>query len=260
MTGEYIRCRAGFTLIEISIVLIILGLLSTGILVGREIIQAAEVRKEVRLLTETESAVRAFRLKYNALPGDFSQRDIIDGVDPNHYGDGDGFIRLRGDAYDGIEEYMYTWEHLSRSQLIEGHYDGGTGSPNFPFQCLPEVSCPPTGFGGKTSHYLMGGMGAYAGDLYGSYLANSDENIGIVIANSAEMLDIKDHLTVWQAHGLDTKLDDGIAHSGRTFGKNATVDGRGCVNGSTDMTDGSGDYNYAMKSKARECIVIHVIR
>jgi prepilin-type N-terminal cleavage/methylation domain-containing protein len=60
----------GFTLIEMSIVLVIIGLLVGGVLVGQDLIRAAQVRKTGTLIEQLNTAVNTFKLKYNCLPGD----------------------------------------------------------------------------------------------------------------------------------------------------------------------------------------------
>src|ERR1700746_416796 len=85
----------GFTLIELSIVLVIIGLIVGGVLVGQDLIRAAEVRATISQIEKYNTAVNTFRGKYNALPGDlnaaaatafgFSGRGIPPGA-----GDGNG--------------------------------------------------------------------------------------------------------------------------------------------------------------------------
>ena len=60
----------GFTLIELSIVLVIIGLIVGGVLVGQDLIQASKERALVTEKEQFEQGVFAFKLKYNALPGD----------------------------------------------------------------------------------------------------------------------------------------------------------------------------------------------
>lgn len=68
---EYIYSKNnGFTLIELSIVLVIVALLAGGILVGQELIHAAYIRDAVSKVEKINTAVNTFRLKYNCLPGD----------------------------------------------------------------------------------------------------------------------------------------------------------------------------------------------
>jgi hypothetical protein len=82
-----------------SIVLVIIGLLVGGILVGQDLIRAAEARAQITQIEKYNSAVNTFRGKYGYLPGDinaatatqfgFVPRGYIDGE-----GDGNGY-RLR---------------------------------------------------------------------------------------------------------------------------------------------------------------------
>src|SRR5665213_1826112 len=60
----------GFTLIELSIVLVIIGLIVGGILVGQDMIKAAEVRAQISQIEKYNQAVNTFRAKFNAIPGD----------------------------------------------------------------------------------------------------------------------------------------------------------------------------------------------
>src|SRR5688500_9404749 len=60
----------GFTLVELSIVLVIIGLLSGGVLAGKELINNAARPKVMRTADELKTAVNAFRDRYGGLPGD----------------------------------------------------------------------------------------------------------------------------------------------------------------------------------------------
>ena len=62
--------RAGFTLIELSIVLVIVGLIIGGILVGQQLIHAAQIRQQAKQFELINAGVNTFRTKYNCLPGD----------------------------------------------------------------------------------------------------------------------------------------------------------------------------------------------
>src|SRR5450432_727787 len=62
--------ESGFTLIELSIVLVIIGLIIGGVLVGQDLIKAAEIRGQITQIEKYNTAVNTFRGKYNCLPGD----------------------------------------------------------------------------------------------------------------------------------------------------------------------------------------------
>lgn len=96
MTKNNLR---GFTLIELSIVLVIIGLLVGGILVGRELIETARIRKTVGAIQEINVAVNTFRLKYHCYPGDCTNALILGVVAPSYSGwvgttagDGNGYL------------------------------------------------------------------------------------------------------------------------------------------------------------------------
>ena len=63
----------GFTLIEISIVLVILGLIIGGVLIGRVLVKAAEIRSSISQIEQYRTAANTFKLKYNCLPEDCLQ-------------------------------------------------------------------------------------------------------------------------------------------------------------------------------------------
>lgn len=62
--------KVGFTLVELSIVLVIIGFLIGGILVGQSIIDGAKIQKTVREIQQYRSAIGAFKTKYKGIPGD----------------------------------------------------------------------------------------------------------------------------------------------------------------------------------------------
>lgn len=115
----------GFTLIELSIVIVVIGLLAGGVLVGRDMIDAAKTRA---LMTNVESyriSINTFRDKYIALPGDMKNATQFWGkdnalcsadtgaVDADGTCNGDG-NRTVSDA----DEAWHFWKHMQKSELI----------------------------------------------------------------------------------------------------------------------------------------------
>ena len=62
----------GFSLVELSIVLVILGLLTGGILAGQSLIRASELRAATAEYQRYATSIQSFRDKYMALPGDMT--------------------------------------------------------------------------------------------------------------------------------------------------------------------------------------------
>ncbi len=122
--------KKGFTLIELAIVLVIIGLLVVSVLQGQELVKQARIRKDLASIQDFRRAIETFRSKYDQLPGDFDRADTlwpdcvstsVNATDFNCNGDGDGTW--------GITEGMRVFEHLARAELIKGNYRliiGGT--------------------------------------------------------------------------------------------------------------------------------------
>mgnify|MGYP000373149386 CR=1 FL=1 len=66
------QAQSGFTLIELSVVLVIVGLLIGGLLSGQTLIRAAEIRSIATQFTVFNTSAQNFRMKYKAIPGDMT--------------------------------------------------------------------------------------------------------------------------------------------------------------------------------------------
>ena len=120
------RKQTGFTLIEIAIVLVIIGLLLGGVLKGQELITSARVRNLISQQDGVKAAYFGFLDRFRALPGDYSQAvGNIALVTTN--GNGNGQIRSIA-AADAADEFILVWEHLSRAGFINGSYTYAAGA------------------------------------------------------------------------------------------------------------------------------------
>ena len=137
--------QAGFTLIEIAIVLVIIGLLLGGVLKGQELINTARVRSLSNNIDGITSAWFSFSDRYRAFPGDYAQA-AVNLPNINNDGDGNGLI-------DGDDERALVWSHLQAAGYITGSFpDGAAGGGTAPtvaagaYNCAVAI-CPDNGFG-----------------------------------------------------------------------------------------------------------------
>lgn len=138
MNQRFNSSNNGFTLIELSIVLVIIGLIVGGVLVGRDLINAAEVRAQISQIEKLQTAVATFKGKFGELPGDISYANAVrfgfvttgctDAITGMRDGNGDFSIDATFPVIDRREPALF-WEDLSGDvggRLIEGTYPNNT--------------------------------------------------------------------------------------------------------------------------------------
>lgn len=216
--------RHGFSLVELSIVLVILGLLIGGVLSGQSLIRAAELRSVTTEYNRYVTAVQSFRDKYFALPGDMNNAAAFwgaaDGSTGNTAacvttaststatcnGDGNGIVSPSS----GSNEYYRFWQHLANAGLIEGQYNGITqGSTtysstaaNSPRGKIPNTLWMAVNYGSAISgnaNYFNADYGNHF--EYGGMAPNTGPNGGVMGPDE-----------LWN---IDTKIDDGKPAMGR---------------------------------------------
>lgn len=209
----------GFTLVEMSIVLVIIGLIIGGVLVGQDLIRQAETTALIGQIQEYDTAMHTFKTKYGALPGDLPNATSVlpatSGVTLTS-GDGNGFLSDTpgeggtGTAFNSptttASEIVQVWAHLSTTGMIEGLFTGVTGTVTFPVQGSSSANFPSL----KTGR---GGIVAFgnASDAFNYYW------LGLNAAASAT-LSTAANLRPDEAYGIDKKLDDGLPTSGNVMG------------------------------------------
>jgi prepilin-type N-terminal cleavage/methylation domain-containing protein len=254
--------KAAFSLVELSIVLVILGLLTGGILTGQSLIKAAELRAIPTELNQIQTAINTFEGKYFALPGDMPNATAFwtsaggNGEDDACFavastgtetcnGDGNGEIAHHSDDLDRTE-WTRSWQHLSNAGMIKGQYSGVFDAAN-PENAYYRSKYPSALW---MVNWVDEGYGSADPDevfptLYGSHLAALDGGYGLRPED------------MWN---LDKKLDDGLPNKGRVQSK---LKGNGSDIDCTDVggvsPPGDEDAQYAFSNSAGLCIFIYYL-
>jgi prepilin-type N-terminal cleavage/methylation domain-containing protein len=112
------RRQSGFTLIEIAIVLVIIGLLLGGILKGQELIVQGRIRNVANDFQSMTAAINIYQDRYRALPGD--DRGANARWSATTSGDGDGQIDGAYNSTTDTDESRLFWQHLRLAGLVGG--------------------------------------------------------------------------------------------------------------------------------------------
>jgi prepilin-type N-terminal cleavage/methylation domain-containing protein len=241
--------QRGFSLVELSIVLVILGLLVGGVLSGQSLIRASELRSVTTQYQKFYSATMAFRDRYFALPGDMTNAQSFWGQSTacggaaatgTCNGNGDGIIASAGAANSTSEQFQF-WRHMALAGLIEGNYTGlsGPGGPGDSNPVGANVPAARISTGGWTVSTLSN----YAGDT-ANYAVDFQNYLmfGTVMPNSNAYGAI---LKPEEAWNIDTKLDDGRPGFGKIIARNWN---NACATGGASASDLANSVYYLSNS------------
>ncbi|MES2984233.1 MAG: prepilin-type N-terminal cleavage/methylation domain-containing protein [Pseudomonadota bacterium] len=230
----------GFSLVELSIVLVILGLLVGGVLGGRALVNAAQLRTVSADVQRYKAAVYTFRDKYFYLPGDMpnatsfwgdqatgtdacADAAVVDGTPGTCNGDGNGLIN-------GIESFRL-WQQLARAGIIEGSYTGYKGTMGIN-HTIPGQNAPITKYSGS-------GIAAYEFSVPGGPMSSRDFVYDYGNQFFYGGVNVSDYpeeplFSPEEAWNIDTKMDDGKPGTGSVIASRHDL----CTNSSsgTDYT------------------------
>ena len=184
------RRTQGFTLVEIAIVLVIIGLLLGGILKGQEMITQAKIKNSIADFSGISAAYHGYQDRYRALPGDDSGATRWSGA---VVGDGNGVVAGLYSSTTDTDESRKWWDHLRRAGFVAG------SGYHQPFNAFSGMIGVQTGNGG-------------------SPIAAATNGITSLQVCSAS---IPDKVAI----ALDTQMDDGDPVKGQVRGLDTTAAG-----------------------------------
>lgn len=213
--------RSGFTLVEVSIVLVIIALLVGGLAGLRTYTRNAAITTVMNEGKIYIAAFNQFQTRYNAPPGDYPTANAAWTAAAN--GDGNGLIRANSVAGTGNrDELFYTFEHLALAGFITGTYTGSTTGGGGTYYAgiganVPGASIEKVAFlfdhpdyeDGMPDGFISGGASALFFD--GQY-SNSLRIAGLNDADTD--IPTRGFLAPKQALQLDEKYDDGKPGTG----------------------------------------------
>ncbi len=194
--------QAGFTLVEIAIVLVIIGLLLGGILKGQEMITQAKIKNVIADFSGISAAYHGYVDRYRKIPGDDPCAGGVVtvgncGTTTGRWtgataGNGDGVVAGAYASTTATDESRLWWDHLRRSGFVSGVGD------QQPFNAL------------------TGQIGVQTGDNAGGAALGSDAAgtggfSGLIICSA----NLPDKIAI----AADTQMDDGVPNSGSVRGQ-----------------------------------------
>lgn len=281
MRCEINRNECAFSLVELSIVLVILGLLVGSLVSSKSLIRAAQLRAISTEYDNYRTATQAFRDKYLGLPGDITNASKFWGASSNcannfcmpedykrdpvvnpgtcdittstgsSVGKGDGNGLIEGSGNYGTSEISQFWKQLQYAGLISGKFysgrgfcgwgDAGSNTSFVPGVNVPKSRIPNSGWSVFTA----------VGNDNNSYRAagSSLNAAGAIFYGNAFMFGNESFkwfpggavITPAEAWSVDTKLDDGMPGKGFVIVRSAQT----CTDGYTANTDLSRPYKMA---------------
>jgi prepilin-type N-terminal cleavage/methylation domain-containing protein len=267
MSFRFSAHKDGFTLVELSIVLVIIGLLIGGILAAQSMISSAKLVSQVGQFQQFDAGVNAFYVKYNALPGDskFFGGDEDGIIDQSDIGGGhdnqiNTFACDIANFWNGVDSTQFPG---SESQV------NGVGNNCSTYGIAPVLkgaakNVPTAKLGVSNSFVIASAMGAgsYYADTVApaNYYAIINPQINYLCCPSYNAFYTttltNSSLTPVDMLALDKKMDDGIGNNGNVLSGSISNIGGGGAGGvdknavSACSDNSTGKYNLATKTNA----------
>jgi prepilin-type N-terminal cleavage/methylation domain-containing protein len=225
MINRHLLHIRGFTLVELAIVLVIIGLVIGGVMVGRDLVSSSTIRAQVSQLQSFDSAVSVFKSRYGYLPGDIPN-PLTFGLsfdattqaycNANNV-NGDGIVQDRNGLYPAVWtncEPSYFFIHLKDANLINdlsGKFKAavsGCGAGNSAQTIDCQFPAAKIGTGGFTATTM-------ANTQLGYFMGITNRDTSIFNPYALTMSSTGPTVVPIDAYNLDVKMDDGTPLRGK---------------------------------------------
>lgn len=208
--------KTGFSLIELSIVLVVIGILITGIIGGISLVRNATIRAAMGESRAYTVAATSFYNQYDALPGDYKGAiGNSGGITTTTQGDNDGiieFVNGNGATATKCAEGLVAWQHLKNSGMITDSVYATPTSVDVTAS-TPRVQTPGSTIPNskvKSAGWIFDSISTDSFVILTGALAATTP-AGSGITTPATVVGI---LSAVDALAIDTKIDDGKANAG----------------------------------------------
>ncbi|MBY0356225.1 MAG: type II secretion system GspH family protein [Rickettsiales bacterium] len=241
--------QSGFSLLELSVVFVVIGLLTGGVMAGSSLLDAAKIRRIIDDVQKYKQAIAQFKEKYEEYPGDMTRATEVWGIaggtgndstcyltdsttlaDPKRTcnGNGDGQMDVPIPGAPGLwtlswyaAERPRAWQHLSNAELIPGRF---SGIWNFDLQ---DGNRPVSVDGTK---YVVGALSNQVNAAHDNFFAET-ETFNMMQAS------LTSQYPSGTMYKIDLKMDDGKPGSGNVFGpKGSSTWQPGCTTTDSRVT------------------------
>lgn len=232
--------QRGFSLTEMSVVMVIIAFIIAGVLKGDSLIKAARLRAVISEVGKYRVAVNSFNAKYSAYPGDFDEgAEYWTG---SSSGDGNSKIEFLNTAGVPVYEGYMAWQHLAYTNMVDTPFLGTrtTGT------AILSADIPKS----KTDGGYFFEYGSYGLNDSNVLVLGTPVNIGV----SDTDLRVDGNLTPAQAFEIDTKSDDGSPISGSVRGADGDSSAaEDCVKVNPDADPSTADDIYDILAEGEDC-------
>ncbi|MFT5393408.1 MAG: prepilin-type N-terminal cleavage/methylation domain-containing protein [Gammaproteobacteria bacterium] len=225
----------GFSLVEIAVVLVIIGLLLGGILKGQEMVNSARVRNMADMRAGISAAYFGFLDRFRRIPGDWGALEATAALGVTVNGGGDDNGRIDNPSSAPFVEPNAVWEQLSKAGFLEGAYDGAPGEPTTNNNRTPLNAFNHNVVLGRTPDYVS--------------KAGSPVRLTLVMGRGIPVNLLRE---------LDVKIDDGVPDTG---GLRVAVEaGEGAVFGliGESLPDCHENGEFKVSSDVQDCNAVYL--